>query len=91
MHYIIVAALSFRHGAFAHESEWRLFALVPRDNTTHVRFDEKKLPYMLPYILMPYNANALAKDLLKEIWLAPAHPNEVDIAKAFFSQKSGKH
>jgi hypothetical protein len=21
-------------------------ALVPRDNTTHVRFDEKKLPYM---------------------------------------------
>jgi hypothetical protein len=46
---------------------------------------------MLPYILMPYNANALAKDLLKEIWLAPAHPNEVDITKAFFSQKSGKH
>jgi hypothetical protein len=67
-----------------------LFALVPRDNTTHVRFDEKKLPYML-YTLMPYSANALAKDLLKEIWLAPGHPNEVDIAKAFFSQKSGKH
>ena len=81
-------AIGFKHGAFAHESEWRLFMRVPRDNTTHVRFDQKKLPYMLPYVLMP--CNALAKDLLKEIWLAPAHLNEVDTAKTVFSQKSGK-
>ncbi len=88
MHYIIVATLAFKNGAFARESEWRLFALVPRDNITHVRFDENKLPYMVPYVLMPYNA--LAKDLLGEIWLAPAHPNEVDTATTFFSQKCGK-
>lgn len=87
-HYIIVATLAFKNGAFAHENEWRLFTLVPRENITHVRFDENKLPYMLPYVLMPYYA--LAKDLLKEIRLGPAHPNEVDIAKTFFSQKSGK-
>jgi hypothetical protein len=87
-HYIMVATLAFKHGAFAHESEWCLFWRVPRDNVPHVRFDERKLPYMLPYILTQYNA--LAKDLLKEIWLGPAHPNEVDIAKTFFSQKSGK-
>ena len=83
MHYIIVASLAFKHGAFHHESEWRLLTLVPKDNITHVRFDEKKRPY----VLMPYND--LAKDLLKEIWLAPAHPNE-DTARRFFSQKSGK-
>ena len=88
MHYIIVATLAFKNGAFAHESEWRLFKLLPRDNITHVRFDENRLPYMVPHVLIPYNA--LAKDLLKVIWLAPAHPNEVDIAKTFFSQKSGK-
>jgi Protein of unknown function (DUF2971) len=88
MHYITVATLAFKHGKFEHESEWRLLARVPRDNITHVRFDENKLPNMVPYVLMPYNV--LAKDLLQEIWLAPAHPNEVDIAKTFFSQKSGK-
>lgn len=87
-HYLMVAILAFKHGAFAHESEWRLFTRVPRNDTTHVSFDEKKTPCMRPYILMPYNA--LAKDSLKEIWLGPAHPNEVDIAKTFFSQKSGK-
>jgi hypothetical protein len=87
MHYIIVAVLSFKHGAFAHESERRLFVPVPRDNISHVRFDEKKLPYMVPYVLMPYNA--LAKNLLKEIWLAPAHLNGVDTAKTFFSQETG--
>jgi Protein of unknown function (DUF2971) len=86
--YIIVAALSFKNGAYSHESEWRLFTLVPRDNITHVRFDESKLPYMVPYVLMPYDA--LAKDLVRKIWLAPAHPNEVETAKTFFSQKSGK-
>jgi hypothetical protein len=42
---------------------------------------------MVPHVLIPYNA--LAKDVLKVIWLAPAHPNDVDIAKTFFSQKSG--
>jgi hypothetical protein len=88
MHYITVATLAFKHGKFEHESEWRLLARVPRDNITHVRFDENKLPNMVPYVLMPYNA--LAKDLLQEIWLAPAHPNEVDTAKTFFSQKCGK-
>ena len=80
----MVATLAFKHGAFAHESEWRLFARVRRDNTTHVKFDEKKFPY----VLMPYSA--LAKDVLKEIWLGPAHPNEVDSAKVFFSRRSGK-
>jgi hypothetical protein len=83
MHYILVAALAFKNGAFAHESEWRLLTLVSRDST-HVSFDEKKRPY----VLIPYNA--LAKNLLKEIWLAPAHPNEVDTAKTDFSQKCGK-
>jgi hypothetical protein len=82
MHYILVATLAFKHGAFHHESEWRLLTLVSRDNT-HVRFDEKKRPY----VLMLYND--LAKNLLKEIWLAPAHPSE-DTARRFFSQKSGK-
>ena len=84
MHYILVTTLAFKHGAFQHESEWRLLTLVSRDNITHVRLDEKKRSY----VLMPYNA--LAKDLLREIWLAPAHPNEVDTAKTFFSQKCGK-
>jgi len=88
MHYITVATLAFKHGKFEHESEWRLLARVPRDNITHVRFDENKLPNMVPYVLMPYNV--LAKDLLQEIWLAPGHPNEVDTAKTFFSQKCGK-
>jgi hypothetical protein len=85
---VALATLAFKHGAFAHESEWRLFVRVQRDNTTHVRFDEKKLPYMVPYILMPYPA--LAKELVKEIRLGPAHPNEVDTAKTFFAQKSGQ-
>jgi len=81
-YYIIVATLAFKHGAFAHECERRFFALVPRDNTSNVRFDEKKRPYIL------MNYDALAKDLLKEIWLA--HPKEADVAKTFFSHNSGK-
>jgi hypothetical protein len=84
----VVATLAFKHRAFANENEWRLFVRVPGDNTTHVRFDDKKLPYLRPYIVMPYSA--LAQGLLRQIRLGPAHPNEVDFAKTFFCQKSGK-
>jgi Protein of unknown function (DUF2971) len=88
MYYISIAILAFKHPKFQHENEWRLFGLVPQGRLTNIGFDQAENKSIRPYVILEYPD--LSKKLLREVWLGPASPSDVDVARIFFSQKAGQ-